>query len=58
MVFISQTLIIRDADFNIVDTIELDPETDITRGDIRALKHKHGADAMIERVTTTERRPS
>ncbi|MFZ5715795.1 MAG: hypothetical protein ACOY3N_23455 [Bradyrhizobium sp.] len=58
MVSISQTLIIRDADFNIIDTIELKPDDAITRADIRAIRRVHKAADVIERVTTTERRPS
>jgi hypothetical protein len=58
MVFISQTLIIRDADFNIIDTIELKPDDQITRGDIRAIRQMHKHAEVIERVTTTELRPS
>lgn len=57
MVFISQTLILRDADLNIIDTIELDPGVEITRGDVRDMVRLHGAE-VIERVTTIERRPS
>lgn len=56
--FISQTLIIRDADLNILDTIEIEPGTEITRRDVRAILHTHKAAEVIERVTTTERRPS
>jgi hypothetical protein len=57
VVFISQTLILRDADLNIIDTIELDPGVEITRGDVRDMVRLHGAE-VIERVTTIERRPS
>lgn len=56
--FISQTLIIRDADLNILDTIEIEPGTEITRRDVRAILHSHKSAEVIERVTTTERRPS
>lgn len=58
MVFISQTLIIRDADFNVIDTIELKPDDEITAADIRAIRRVHKGADVIERVTTTERRPS
>ena len=56
--FISQTLIIRDADDAIIDTIELDPETPITRGDVRTILNVHKQARSIERVTTREVRPS
>ena len=58
MVFISQTLIVRDADFNIIDTIEIKPGRDITRADVRSILKTHKHAEVIERVTTTERRPS
>lgn len=57
MVFISQTLIIRDADFNIIDTIEIDDAAVITRGDVRQIMRTHRNAEVIERVTTIERRP-
>lgn len=57
MVFISHTLIIRDADLNIIDTIELDPDAEITRGDVRTIMRTHRDAEVIERVTTVERRP-
>jgi hypothetical protein len=56
-VYISQTLIIRDADMNIIDTIELDADAEITRGDVRTIMRTHRAAEVIERVTTIERRP-
>jgi hypothetical protein len=58
VVFISHTLIVRDADLNILDTIEIDEATVITRGDIRQITRTHKAAEVIERVTTIERRPS
>jgi hypothetical protein len=56
--FISQTLIIRDAEFNIIDTIEIDEAAVITRGDVRAIKRVHKRAEVIDLVTTIERRPS
>lgn len=58
MVFISQTLIVRDHDDKIIDIIEIEPGTEITRGDVRTIMRTHREAAAIERVTTTERRPS
>lgn len=58
MVFISQTLIVRDHDDKIIDIIEIEPGTEITRGDVRTIMRAHREAAAIERVTTTERRPS
>jgi hypothetical protein len=57
MVFISQTLIIRDADDRIIDTIEIDADTPITRADVRAILKINPNACAIERVETTERRP-
>lgn len=56
--FMSQTLIVRDADLNIIDTIEIDPGVEITRRDVRAILQTHKRAEVIDRVTTTERRPS
>lgn len=56
--FMSQTLIVRDADDNIIDTIEIEPGVAITRGDVRTILKTHREAAAIERVTTVERRPS
>lgn len=55
--FMSQTLIIRDADMQIIDTIEIDPGREITRGDVRTILQTHKSAEVIERVTTIERRP-
>jgi hypothetical protein len=57
VVFVSQTLIIRDADHNIIDTIEIGEPAVITRGDIRAIRRVHKAAEVIESITTIERRP-
>lgn len=54
---IFQTLIIRDRDDRIIDTIEIDPTTDITRDDVRAILRIHKDARAIERVSTIERRP-
>jgi hypothetical protein len=56
--FISQTLIVRDADDNIIDTIEIDPQAEVTRGDVRRILAVHKQARAIERVTTREVRPS
>lgn len=58
MVYISQTLIVRDADMNIIDTIEIDDGRQITRADISQIMRTHRAAEVIDRVTTVERRPS
>ena len=55
---ITQTLIVRDRDLNIIDTIEIEPGQEITRADVRAILHVHRAAEVIERVETIERRPS
>lgn len=55
--FLSQTLIIRDADLRIIDTIEIDPGREVTRGDVRIILDTHKGAEVIERVTTIERRP-
>jgi hypothetical protein len=55
---IMQTLIIRDADLNIIDEIEIEPGQEITRADVRAILRAHSNAHAIERVSTIERRPS
>jgi hypothetical protein len=55
---IMQTLIVRDVHEKIIDTIEINPDIPITRGDIRAILATHKTARAIERVTTREVRPS
>jgi uncharacterized protein related to proFAR isomerase len=55
---ITQTLIVRDADLNIIDTIKIDPGQEITHADVRAIVRAHRNAEVIERVETIERRPS
>jgi len=55
---IMHTLIVRDADLNIVDTIEIDAGAEVTRADVRAILKVHRNAHAIERVETIERRPS
>jgi hypothetical protein len=58
--FISQTLIVRDAAGDIIDIVEIDTraEIEITRGDVRAILATHKHARAIERVTTREVLPS
>lgn len=55
---ITQTLIVRDADDKIIDTIEIEPGREITAADRRAIIAARSAAETIEIVGTIERRPS
>lgn len=56
--FIMHTLIIRDVDLNIIDIIEIEPDTELTRAEVRALLNVHKDADAIERIVTVERRLS
>jgi hypothetical protein len=51
----SQTIVVRDVDFKILDIIEIDSAAEITHADIALLLRVHKAAYAIERVTTVER---
>jgi len=57
MPFMMFCLVIRDRDGKLLDTHDIDADTILTRGDVRALKRAYPNLGMIERVTTVERRP-
>lgn len=51
---ISQTIVVRDARFNILDIFEIDAGAEITQNDIATLLKLHKEAYAIERVTTRE----
>lgn len=55
---ITQTLIVRDADDKIIDTIEIEPGREITTADRRAILKAHKTAETIDVVGSIERRRS
>ncbi|MGX9947293.1 hypothetical protein [Bradyrhizobium sp. BTAi1] len=54
----TQTLIVRDSNEKIIDTIEIEPGAEITSADRRTILNTRKDAATIEIVGSIERRPS